>query len=383
MPDATRPRMRGPARDEPPCQCGPDDRGNGKTTGGRDSKIEPVPQGTWLFVRYDDADGGARPVPSGDTFWESPDIWFDGGDALGNAIAGKPTPVHCRIWNIGTLRAFPTFVYFAFAAPWIGIDWSKPQLISREPSVANVPPWILGPGLAEVDCLKPWIPPAGTTHACLLVMCTCGVSNDKPTQPWSAATDRHVAQHNVNIAAASVGESLTFELHLTNVTPAAAIVQIATQAAWVEAKTPRDALRYSSTAMRNAMAGLDRSPGTQQMRLLASRTSRLFRQLEQVKGVDVKPEALRDIVRLRDITGAGRARNGAIVIPTLNAVRGLNGYTPVDKPTELKPLQHRKAALEVKVPRPPGAARTLLVRIAQFENEYATGGYTIVVAVKD
>jgi hypothetical protein len=51
-------------------------------------------------------------VASGDAFWESPDIWFDGGDALGNAIAGKPTPVHARIWNLGTLKAFPTRVDF-------------------------------------------------------------------------------------------------------------------------------------------------------------------------------------------------------------------------------------------------------------------------------
>ena len=378
MPDVTRLRMRAFGRDDR--QRGRDD--TGAATGGRD-KIRPVPQGTWLLVRYDDADGGARPVPSGDAFWESPDIWFDGGDSLGNAIAGKPTPVHCRIWNIGTLRAFPTRVDFAFAAPWIGIDWSKPQLISKRPSYVDVPPWILGPGIVTVDCLKDWIPPEGTTHACLLVMCSCAVANDVPAQPWSAGTDRHVAQHNVSIVAANVAESLTFELHLTNITAAAATVQIAAQAAWVDAKTPREALRYSSTATRNAVSALDRSATTQQLRLLASRTSRLFRQREQVKGADVKPEALRDIVRLRDIAAAGRARNGAIVIPTVNAVRGLNGYTPVDKPTELKPLQHRKAALEVKVPRPPGAARMLLVRIAQFENAYATGGYTIVVAVKD
>ena len=360
---------------------------NGRGDGGRPGRngrprIERVPQGTWLMIRYDDADGGARPIPSGDTFWESPDIWFDGGDSLGNAIPGKPTPVHARIWNLGTLVAFPTQVYFAFVDAALGITWAQPKLISKKPTGANVPPWVLGPGLAEVRCLEDWVPHEGSTHACLLAMCSCAVSNDQPTTPWSPTTDRHVAQHNVNIATAGVGEMLTFQLNMTNVTAKTAAVQIAAQVAWVDARTPRDALRFSSTGVRNALAAMNQRVEVHQMRLLAGRASRLMRQAAEVRGTELQSDAVREVVRLGDIENAGRAKNGAIVIPSLSVVRGLTGYTPVDKVTELRPLQHRKARVDIKVPRPAGSARQLLVRLGQFENGFATGGYTVVVHVK-
>jgi hypothetical protein len=342
-----------------------------------------VPQGSWLLIRYDDADHGARPVASGDAFWESPDIWFDSGDALGNAIAGKPTPVHARIWNLGTLKAFPTRVDFGFVDPSLGIPWNQPQPISSTPSWIGVPEMILGPGFVEVRCAEDWIPPAGSTHACLLVMCSCQISNDMPAQPWSAATDRHVGQHNVNISAASVGEMLTFHLHTINVTPVTAAVQIAAQVAWVDAKTPRGALRYSTTGVSNALAALRLASEGQQMRLLATRASRAFQHATEIKGTALEPEALREVVRLGRVEAVGEARNGSIVIPSANAVRGLNGYTPIGKVTQMRPLQHHKAALEIKVPRPPGKARQLLVRLAQFENGFATGGYTVVVKVRD
>jgi len=379
------------------CECKPGGGGGGGGTGGTGGQgnggngggkgngngVRPVPQGSWLVIRYDDSDHGARPVASGDAFWESPDIWFDGGDPLGNAIPGKPTPVHARIWNLGTLKAFPTRVDFAFVDPSLGISWSQPQLISQVPSWIGVPEMILGGGYAEVRCLKDWIPAKGSTHACLLVMCSCAISNDMPSQPWSPSTDRHVAQHNVNIAEADVGQMLTFDLHTINITPTPATVQLAAQVAWVDARTPRDALRFSSTGVANTLASLNQATDLGQMRLLAKRASRVLEGGAHVRGTALRGDDLHKVVRVSRIDSGGYARNGAIVIPSAGAVRGLNGYTPIGKEAPLKPLERRTASLEIKVPDRPGPARQLLVRLAQFENGFATGGYTVVVKVRN
>ena len=82
------------------CKSGGGPSGGGAPSGGGGTPPwTPQPQGSYLLIQYDAADTGVRPVPSGDVWWLSPDIWVTGGDGLGNPIAGQPCQVNARIWN--------------------------------------------------------------------------------------------------------------------------------------------------------------------------------------------------------------------------------------------------------------------------------------------
>src|ERR1035438_3770174 len=90
--------------------------GGGGAGGGKG----PAPVGTWLLIRFDQADAGARPIPSTDVFWESPDIWLTGGDAFGNPIGGKPATVVVRGWNLGLIQAAPVQAAVSYITPSLG-----------------------------------------------------------------------------------------------------------------------------------------------------------------------------------------------------------------------------------------------------------------------
>lgn len=370
-----------PLQPTPVRQCAPARRRNrpGQPDHGTE-RDDAVPVATWLHLHYDLADQGARPVPSGDAFWESPDIWIEGGDQFGNAIAGQPATVWARVWNGGYLKACGTRVDFAVVDPSLGIPWDQPQLIGAEPSYVNVPEKILGPGFAEVRCKTPWVPAPGSSHACLFAMCSCPMQNDVPAQPWNVIDARQVAQHNVNIVAAHPGQVLAFELHTANILPVASLVQMAVQAAWVSAPRPRDALHYSASGVRNSIAALNRPLDLQHMRLMAARAARLMAPGIPMRGSAVTPEQLPELVRIKRICRTGHASGGTAVIASRTAVTGLNGYTPLGAAAAGRPGEQHVVQLELQVPRPPAGASQLLLRLAQFENGFATGGYTVVLA---
>src|SRR5579859_7142212 len=137
--------------------------GGGSPGGGGPPPI-PMPNvSTWLLIRYDSADMGARPVPASDVWWESPDIWLTGGDQFGNPIGGQPATVFARVWNLGTLPAAPVYVDFFFIAPSLGILPSAPEQIGKKSACVLVPPL----SAVVVACPTPWIPPVtqGNLHA--------------------------------------------------------------------------------------------------------------------------------------------------------------------------------------------------------------------------
>jgi hypothetical protein len=158
--------------------------GGSSTSGGSAGGTVPWPLpkvSTWLLIRYDAADLGARAIPASDLWWESPDIWLTGGDQLGNPIGGHPANVFARVWNLGTLVATPVFVDFFFIAPSLGILPSAPKRIGHKPACVLVPPL----SAVDVACPTHWVPPVteGNLHSCLLATCSAPITGDIPTVP--------------------------------------------------------------------------------------------------------------------------------------------------------------------------------------------------------
>src|SRR5512145_1006257 len=75
----------------------------------------------WLVIRHLASDTGQRPLPSGEVFWNSPDIWIESSDSLGNPVAGEPNFVHAIVRNFGMADAFPVKVDFFWADPSLGL----------------------------------------------------------------------------------------------------------------------------------------------------------------------------------------------------------------------------------------------------------------------
>ncbi|WP_147448597.1 hypothetical protein [Corallococcus terminator] len=305
-------------------------------------QLEPVPQGCWLVIPYKDTDEGERPVLAGETFWESHYIWMEdsSGKPILQAIVGQPVRVFVRIRNRGTLTSFPTRVTFAFVDASLGIAWSAPRVLAQVGT--NVPPNQLGPGVMDVECPVPWVPGPFSTHACLLVMCD-GVFMDRPTVPWSAGFDRHVAQHNVTIVPAAPGSTLTFPLQFATVLAATSTVRFAAQAAWVEASDAEQVLRYA--------------PGRR-----------------GVRGTLLEPGIVKESFRPGRIETVGALEQGPLEYRA-EAHGEAVGFVSLGEPLESRPRELQRVDFELTVPFGEEAP-FLLVRLAQVEDGVVTGGYT-------
>jgi hypothetical protein len=300
----------------------------------RHEPIEPVPQGTWLVAPYGDADDGARPTPAGVPFWQSPYIWMRdmAGNVVTQAVAGQPVRVFTRIRNRGTLTSFPTRVSFAFIDAALGIPASAPKVFGQRR--VNVPPHVLGSGVADVECPVPWVPGESSTHACLLVMCD-GELMDRPTTPWSPPLDRHVAQRNVTIVPASPGKTLPFPLQALALQEGG--ILLAARAAWVQARDPMEALRY----------GMGR---------------------RRPLGRPLSPDALRQSLRLKGVEEGPVSEAGELA----------PGYFVMSGRVDTAPGEPLRMDAVLTVPEREAEAPFLVFHLAQLEGRTVTGGYTFV-----
>jgi hypothetical protein len=171
--------------------------------------------GLWpyLLIRAFPGDTGVRQPPVS-YFWESPDIRVYAGDVGIDDIAGltpvlHPTPnqphsVFVHVWNLGRLAALGTLVRVWWANPAFSFDASSPE-----------PPHFIGGVRVNLgdrsapDCHTlvripgVWVPIVENGgHECLLAVATHVM--DPGGAGFQAATDRHVGQRNVTLAAPNV-----------------------------------------------------------------------------------------------------------------------------------------------------------------------------------
>lgn len=167
----------------------------------------------WLLIRYTLADLGLRPIPAGDAFWVSPDIWVESSDPFGNAVAGEENFVHARVFNLGKTTSAPTRVDFYWADPSLGLGPGNFNLIGTE--------WVevFEHTAKYVRCNTPWIPLfLNNGHECLMVHCSNPIL-DPLMQPFQPRLDRHVGQRNITVLKGKAGDKVKFAISLNNLFP--------------------------------------------------------------------------------------------------------------------------------------------------------------------
>jgi hypothetical protein len=351
-----------------PCCCG---RGNGGGEGNGGGQPppgwEPQPVGTWLLIRYDTSDAGARPVPSGDVWWTSPDIWIEGGDQYGNPISGQQCIVHARVWNLGGLDAMPVIVTFSFIEPGLGLTGLKP--------IGTVGAFVPSANCADVPI--PWTPPpvVGDVHSCIVVTCSCPVTSDIASVPGNVVADRHTGQRNMTIIGTPM-KMMEFQLTMTNLRPWAATVQLGARALWTNA--PRALLVLGVTdvpSIRTAVRAINQPNTLVGYRLLAGRAAMVTHHPGEFT---LLPEReVPELVRVKSVH-PGHMHNAGAVVPPPNRINATNtSVIRIGRPAELKSLQSAIVHFEVKVPPPEKNHEWLVVHIAQITEGLIEGGYTV------
>lgn len=336
----------------------------------------PLPKvSTWLLIRYDTADLGARPVPAGDLWWDSPDIWLTGGDAFGNPIGGQPANVFARVWNLGTLVAVPVFVDFFFIAPSLGILPSAPKRIGNKSACVLVPPL----SAVVVACPTPWIPPVteGNLHSCLLATCSAPITGDVPSVPFNPVADRHTGQHNYTVLEANAGKKISFTLNLANLEPLVTKVELRAAASWQRHAKPSAhgfAAKPSAAGPINAILS---SAKSSEHRLWAQRAALILERSDQ--SYDALPtDEVRQALRLTAVTPGDVKRSAAIVAPANRFGMVGSSFTTLGDAIELKAQQQATATFSITVPQQ-APQPWFIVHLAQVGGGAVVGGYTIAI----
>jgi hypothetical protein len=165
----------------------------------------------YLFMRANPGDLGARPVPAGVPFWESPDIFILAGVTptlappvpaeLGQvALAGQPNTIYAHVWNFGKAAANEVVVEFYWVDPALGISPEGMHFIAQ--TFISLGAKDSGRSHAVVKCPEAWTPTyINGGHECLLVRIWDNPS-DVPGEPkFDASINRHVAQRNIHVVA--------------------------------------------------------------------------------------------------------------------------------------------------------------------------------------
>uniref|UniRef100_Q01Z11 Uncharacterized protein n=1 Tax=Solibacter usitatus (strain Ellin6076) TaxID=234267 RepID=Q01Z11_SOLUE len=349
----------------------------------------------WLLIRYTPADLGARPIPSGDPFWISPDIWVESSDPMGNPVAGEDNFIHVRIFNLGSADAAPVKVDFYWANPALGLGPANMNLIGTE--------WVQVYSLTSKDvrCRTPWVPSLNIgAHQCLMVNCSNHVF-DPIITPFAPTLDRHVGQRNVHVVAAPMNRILRFDLELNNLFPidaeaevTARVEHVALTAAGRRAKAPEvlaQVLAFGGSITNTKLEIAQRyRRGTREYRSSTKVARNAPGQLApatlvQAAGRNLAAVAL--TARLEERSSVVVGNGGALFTGMLAAreVLAAQGCAAPGLTLERFPMrafERRKLALELAAPAGAAAGEFLVVHLNQTVHGILMGGYSIVVRVE-
>jgi hypothetical protein len=339
---------------------------------------KPDPQGTWLVIRYEPQDLGARPVPNGDIYWESPDIRVVGGDALGNPIGGQPVTVEALVSNFGSLDAAPVRVDFWFIAPALGIVPSAPQNIGFAWTT------VLAGHTKLVQCPTQWTAPTYETnlHACLIVTCSAPAQNDTPTAPTSPNIDRHVGQRNLTIIEAAPGQTLPLQFLIGNPFARGAETRLVGAANWQAKRGKTTSLRIGRLGVTAAIRAAEAARDPEATKLWLRRAS-LVDLAARTEGAQARTahERPAQLFRMGEVRPLKATVARTVLAPPHALVPHVD-FAALSGGAFLEPGQTAEAELEVTVPNDPKAP-WLELHVAQAQNGLITGGYTVLVKVRE
>jgi hypothetical protein len=334
----------------------------GKQAGkGNGRKITVTP---WLLIRYDNTDHGYRPITS-PVFYESPDIWIESSDPMGNPVPGTDNYVHARVINLGFVPAAPVKVDFYWGDPSLGLDAAHMHWIGTE----QVP--VIGSLRAfDVRCEKPWVPVfENGGHECVIVNCTNWIG-DPILSPFQPVLDRHVGQRNFYFQNAKPGQLISMTLQLSNVLRAETVADVLVDISYVSLTKATTA--YSQAEALSAILGFNgqntptvaavgRSYDAPYVQARIAGPSRFY--------------ALPPLGSQNPRSGTGSAPRPAHAaqvrpMPTTRILR-----------ETLQPGERRPLVAEVAVPQSAVAGEFIVCRLYQSAQAQVTGGYTIVLQV--
>jgi hypothetical protein len=306
----------------------------------------------WLLIRSFLGDTGARPLAPGTVFWESPDVWVVSSAGINQPLPGQNNTVFARVSNLGRETATGVQVRFWWANPSLAITEASAHLIGI--GFTN----IQGGSTVDVQCPNPWIPVIENGgHECLLAEAL--IPNFDPlTSPMDPVDDQHVGQKNEQLLFVSPGHKFVVNFEVVNITGFALPVALEV----------RPALRQTALTT-----------------LLLGRT--------QLRALNVRPPttALPVALKLSDataeFTGVSATFARRLLSTTLREAEGT--LTTCTSPPQLthtanfQPWEVRTAEITGRVPPDAQPGQSFLFRVQQRVGNIVTGGYTVVVVVRD
>jgi hypothetical protein len=207
---------------------------NGPKFGPRKDEYLP-----YLLIRAASGDRGGRPLNG--VFWESPDIFVlpdqDADTAPlrptsfgAVAQANVPNTLYAHVWNLGKAPAYRVRVEFYWFNPSLGISRADANLIGAAwidlgnrftlykdwvEVKESYGQWVSQGCHAVVRCPVSWVPTyENNGHECLVVRVFEPMMDAVDPSQFSAAADRHVAQHNIAVVQAASPAEIDLALTL-------------------------------------------------------------------------------------------------------------------------------------------------------------------------
>ncbi|MFI5022048.1 MAG: hypothetical protein ACHQRJ_10415 [Alphaproteobacteria bacterium] len=165
----------------------------------------------WLVIRAQVGDDGSRPLPGGEVFWESPDVWVTSTLGVNQPVPGQANTVFARVSNLGLQDAVGVFVEFYWVDPSLAINLANANLIG----IGSVD--VTAGSAAVATCPTPWVPVIENGgHECLIAEAFLPAS-DPLTAPLDPVDDRHVGQKNEQLVLAQPGQHMKVRLKAANI----------------------------------------------------------------------------------------------------------------------------------------------------------------------
>jgi hypothetical protein len=305
----------------------------------------------WLLVRYAVGDDGARPLPGGTVFWESPDVWVVSSLGVNQPVPGEANTVYARVTNLGLQDATGVFVKFWWADPSLAITEATANLIGI--GSAN----ITAGSSVVVTCPNPWIPVIENSgHECLLAEAFLPAS-DPLISPMDPVDDRHVGQKNEQLIYAQKGQHILVNLHAVNISGFAQVVHFEVQS-----------LRLSGVP-----------------ELLAARS--LTHPQMLMPATTVLPLSLRITEAPRLFSGPSANFARRLLSMSLQEVAGTGMHcslpAQVTHAELFEPWEMRQIEVASQVPLDAHPGQIFAFRVAQRAGRLVTGGYTVYVIAAD
>lgn len=317
----------------------------GRLPGGR-GKERYTP---YIVLRYGEPDLGARPIPSGTSFWHSPDVWVVSSAGYNVPVAGEANTIFARVNNWGMKDAAGVVVRYWWANPSLAITETSAHLIGME--TAFVP----SGSSVVVPCSTPWVPVMENGgHECVFAEAWAPYY-DPITAPLEPVTDRHVCQKNLHVVEAEPGTRIAFPVHMAN----------------ISALAQRVTLQMRALSFREIEAALTAPDIGYREKLLESRQGLPMKMELSAEGEFLSSPTAVYPLRLLSATRT-RAAGRAMECQPLGLVT---------QTASLEAWESRTLTLHARIPPDARPNQAFAFDIQQRMGEVVTGGYTLYIVV--